>query len=68
MNRRKRKSVGLIVTQEAIQEFSRLSTRRRLQWLDEMRSFLSRALPPRTKQIYESFRREGISQTRSSHE
>ena len=60
MNRQKRKSVGLIVTKEAIREFSHLSTRHRLQWLDETRSFLSRALPPRTKQIYESLRREGI--------
>lgn len=58
--RRKRNSLGLMVTKEAIEEFSRLSTRHRLEWLDETRTFLSKVLPRRTKKIYETLRRGEI--------
>lgn len=46
----------LIVTEEAISDFSSLSTSQRLQWLDEMRAFLSKTLPPKTKRRWGSAR------------
>ena len=44
---------SLIVTPQAIQDFRRLTTKERLQWLDETRAFLSQTLPARTKKIYD---------------
>lgn len=34
---------GLVVTQEAIRRFSKLSTAKRVQWLEETREFLAAA-------------------------
>ena len=39
----------LMVTQEAIEDFLKLSISERLRWLDEMRAFLSRTLPSSIK-------------------
>ena len=49
MKKKKTNSVKLVVTQEAIDDFRKLSVSQRLNWLDEMRTFLSKTLPPETK-------------------
>ena len=48
--------VALMVSMEAIESFARLDSLQRLRWLDEMRSFLSKALSPETKRIVEKMR------------
>lgn len=48
MRNKKKIFSGLVVTEQAIKDFSVLSARERLQWLDEMRSFLIKTLPKRT--------------------
>ena len=42
----------LIVTREAMLDFSRLSTAQRLKWLDETRYFLSKVLPPKKQRAW----------------
>jgi len=59
MKRRKGFPVRLLVSQEAIQDFARLSVSQRLKCLDEMRSFLSHTLPPKTKERFEVLREKG---------
>ena len=44
-----RKTRGLLVTDEAIRDFSRLSIRDRLQWLDQARAFCASVLPPKVR-------------------
>ncbi|MBI3313190.1 MAG: hypothetical protein HYZ83_03025 [Candidatus Omnitrophica bacterium] len=48
---------SLIVTEDAIRDFAKLNTSERLQWLDEMRRFLSQTMPAKTKKIYEDLRK-----------
>lgn len=51
MKAKRKKSHDLMVTQQAIEDFSVLTTRQRLQWLDEMRQFLSKTLPLKTQRM-----------------
>ena len=53
---RKMQNRKLIVTKEAIFDFAASSIEDRLHWLDDMRNFLSKTLPPRTKKIYDELR------------
>ena len=46
----------LMVSEDAILDFAASSVGDRLKWLDEMRDFLSKTLPPRTKKIYDELR------------
>ena len=48
-----------MVSEEAIDEFAKLSSQDRLRWLDETRAFLSQAMPLRSKKLYEEFRKRG---------
>ena len=45
-----------MVSEDAILDFAASSVGDRLKWLDEMRDFLSKTLPPRTKKIYDELR------------
>ena len=49
-----------MVTEEAIRDFAQLSTRDRLAWLDQARTFLDRTLPAKQKRIFEMFRQGKI--------
>lgn len=40
---------NLVVTEEAIQDFVRMSVSQRIQWLDETRAFLIRTLSPQAQ-------------------
>ena len=54
MKSKRRRSRRLTVTREAIKDFSLLTIQDRLQWLDQMRQFLSKTLPKRTQRIWNS--------------
>ena len=54
MRRKQTKKVGLIVSQEAIEDFARLTSTDRLRWLDEMRAFLVKTLSPEAKRMWDS--------------
>lgn len=56
MRRARKQKWTLCVSEEALENFQRSSTAQRLRWLDEMRAFLSEALPPETKRIIEELR------------
>lgn len=56
VHKKKSKKYSLIVSPQAIKDFSRLTTEQRLRWLDETRAFLSEVLPTQTKKIYDSNR------------
>ena len=56
---KKTRNWKLVVTKEAIFDFASSSIENRLRWLDDMRAFLSKTLPLRTKKIYDEFRRKG---------
>lgn len=49
MRKRAKKNEPLIVTQDAIRDFRRLTTADRLRWLDEMRTFLGQTHPEKPK-------------------
>ena len=49
MKIKKERKNRLVVTQEAIADFSLLSYAQRLRWLDEMRSFLGKVRSPSTE-------------------
>lgn len=51
MRQPKVRRAGLMVTPDAIKEFGRLSVSKRLDWLDEMRDFLSGLKPLRKNVI-----------------
>ena len=53
---KKTRKSKLVVSEGAVFEFMALRTGDRLRWLDEMRAFLSKTLPPKTKKIYDQFR------------
>lgn len=57
MKRTRTRKRGLMVSDEAIEDFLVLSTAQRLKWLDEMRNFLSKTLPQDTKRIQDEMRR-----------
>lgn len=48
----RKKSIPLIVSQEAIKDFGALNAAQRLEWLDEMRSFLSRSLSAKAQRAW----------------
>ncbi len=49
MKIKKERKNRLVVTREAIADFSLLSCAQRLRWLDEMRSFLGKVRDPSAK-------------------
>jgi len=46
---KKARKWGLVVTREAIDDFAKLSAKERLEWLDDMRLWLSKVKPIRSK-------------------
>lgn len=60
VRKRNKNKNRMIVSKEALQDFSYSSIPQRLRWLDEMRGFLSKTLTPRTKKILEAFREKGF--------
>ena len=56
MRRERKRRRNLWVSEEAIEDFQRLTSAQRLRWLDEMRVFLSKTLDPQTKRVFDEIR------------
>ena len=56
---RHKKKKELFVSKEAIEDFWKLNSTERLGWLDEMRDFLSKAIPTKTQKAAEVLRKKG---------